>query len=122
MQGLPLTRFLRRLASIGCLCLLALPAQAQLLGGLPEVRLPPASPLVERLGEPARALQARLDPEVRRLLQRYPQRVALDPAGAAILRSEVIAAPAATLPATCCAGSRRRRKRVSGSPCMRVLA
>lgn len=75
---------------------LAAPAQAQLLGGVPQVRIPPATPIVEpvveQVADAPRELQARVaDPVLRRLLRRHPGLVALDPHGAAIVRNEVVA-------------------------------
>ena len=79
---------------------LALPAQAQWLGAAPQVRLQPAfpaRPLVDPIG---RALAAPLQGGLRgesidllakRLLRRHPDVVAQDPAGAAIVRDEVVA-------------------------------
>src|SRR3546814_16355252 len=87
----PLPHALRLLPALALLAL-ALPVRAQLLGGVPQVHLPPVAPLVERVAQTPRELQARVaDPLVRRLLRQHPELVTLDPAGAAILRDEVVA-------------------------------
>src|SRR3546814_15357252 len=87
----PLPHALRLLPALALLAL-ALPVRAQLLGGVPQVHLPPVAPLVERVAQTPRQLQARVaDPLVRRLPRQHPELVALDPAGAAILRDEVVA-------------------------------
>ena len=58
----------------------------------PQVRLPPVTPLVERTLERPGALQSRVaDPILRHLLRRYPDLVAQDPRGDAILRNQVVA-------------------------------
>lgn len=94
----PATRLRPRLVSPATLFLaaawlmLAMPAQAQWLGGVPQVRLPPLPPAVGRLAETPRELRGdAVDPLVRRLLRRHPDRVALDPAGQAIVRDQVVA-------------------------------
>lgn len=86
----PLLHRLLRLAA-PCALLFALPVHAQLSVRVPDVRLPPPDPLLEGATDSLGALPKRIDPVVRRLLQRHPDRVALDPAGHAILRHEVVA-------------------------------
>jgi hypothetical protein len=72
--------------------MLVAPAQAQLLGAVPEIRIPAVAPVVDRVVDTPRELQARVaDPVLRRLLQRHSDLVALDPHGAAIVRNEVVA-------------------------------
>lgn len=81
-----------RLLPVLALLLLALPAQAQLLGGGPQLRLPPVTPVVGQVAETTRELRGQaIDPAVRRLLRRHPDIVVLDPAGDAIVRGEVVA-------------------------------
>lgn len=79
------------------LCLLAWPAQAQ-LAGLPGGGLPTALPqvrdTVQRLPRTVRDTLQTVPvrtPTVEQLLRRHPARVELDPAGAPVVRSEVVA-------------------------------
>src|SRR3546814_19339312 len=87
----PLPHALRLLPALALLAL-ALPVRAQLLGGVPQVHLPPVAPLVERVAQTPRVLQARVaDPLVRRLLWPHPDMVTLAQAGAALLHDDVVA-------------------------------
>lgn len=88
----PLRLLVARLTVASWLLLaIALPARAQLIGNLPQVPLQPG-PIVERVVDAPRGLQPRIAvPLARRLLQRHPDVVALDPLGAAILRHQVVA-------------------------------
>lgn len=80
------------LPALWLLLALAAPAQAQLLGGVPQVRVSPVTPIVEQVVDTPRELRARVaDPVLRRLLRRHPDLVALDPHDAAIVRNEVVA-------------------------------
>lgn len=96
-SGLP--RALRCLPALALL-VLAWPAQAQLFGGAPQARLEPVLPVVPVLQPIERAVATPLQRGLRsggidllakRLVRRYPDAVALDPAGAAIVRDEVVA-------------------------------
>src|SRR3546814_18466504 len=82
----PLPHALRLQPALALLAL-ALPVRAQLLGGVPQVHLPPVAPLVARVAQTPRELPGRVaDPLERRLLRQHPELVPLDPAGAALPR------------------------------------
>ena len=77
------------------LLLLALPAWAQ-VPGVPQVRIPQAVPIVDRIADQvldtSREAGTRIvDPVLRRLAQRHPDLVAVDRHGAAFVRYEVVA-------------------------------
>lgn len=81
------------LGATACILLaLAAPVRAQLLGGLPQLPVGMPVDAIDRAAAARGEVHARIaDPVVRRLVRRHPERVAVDPDGAAIVRHEIVA-------------------------------